>query len=61
MTKWLNNYTQFNAQQKVRELGDKKKSWVQAASVQVECLTFHALVKYRLYTSKNAQGLAFYM
>ena len=54
MTKWLNNYTRCNAQQKKSQRASEK---VQAASVQVECLTFQApRVKYRPCTSENPQG-----
>lgn len=60
MTKWLNNYTRCNAQQKKSQRASEK---VQAASVQVECLTFQApRVKYRPCTSENPRGpLAFYI
>lgn len=37
----------------------KKKSWVQASSVQVECVTSHAWVKYRLCTSEMPRALHF--
>ena len=56
MTKWLNNYTRCNAQQKKRE-SQRAPEKVQAASVQVECLTFQApRVKYRPCTSENPRG-----